>query len=220
MVKTQLAELSINDLIKADWNYKTEGTEEQIEKLITSIKVDKSVGVLAVREISISEDKDGMEVNKFEVIDGNHRLEALIRMNWEKVPCENFGDISKAKAITIARRRNHKWFEDDLLAYATLFKEDVLKEFKIDSYADKRDIGIWIKKNKKEKKIAAIGIRVKKWVAYHGFSINISNDLSLCESIIPCGIKDKEITNFVEMEIKNFNNIEKIIIKKFLKTFP
>ena len=102
MVKTQLAELSINDLIKADWNYKTEGTEEQIEKLITSIKVDKSVGVLAVREISISEDKDGMEVNKFEVIDGNHRLEALIRMNWEKVPCENFGDISKAKAITIA----------------------------------------------------------------------------------------------------------------------
>ena len=97
---------------------------------------------------------------------------------------------------------------------------DVLKEFKIDSYADKRDIGIWIKKNKKEKKIAAIGIRVKKWVAYHGFSINISNDLSLYESIIPCGIKDKEITNFVEMEIKNFNNIEKIIIKKFLKTFP
>ena len=65
---------------------------------MNSIEEDKSVGVLAVREI------DG----KFEVIDGNHRLEALIRMKWKKVPCENFGQITKAKAITIARRRNHK----------------------------------------------------------------------------------------------------------------
>ena len=53
-------------------------------------------------------------------------------MKWKKVPCENFGDISKAKAITIARRRNHKWFDDDLNAYAKLFKEDVLAEFKLD----------------------------------------------------------------------------------------
>ena len=126
-LKTQLVEINIKDLIKADWNYKTDGTEEQIDKLIASIKVDNSVGVLAVREI----DKD-----KFEVIDGNHRLEALIRMKWKKVPCENFGDISKAKAITIARRRNHKWFDDDIMAYAKLFKDDVLSEFTIDELGE------------------------------------------------------------------------------------
>ena len=119
---TQLVEMDIKDLIKADWNYKTDGTDEQIEKLINSINEDKSVGVLAVREIG----------DKFEVIDGNHRLEALIRMKWKKVPCENFGQITKAKAITIARRRNHKWFDDDIMAYAQLFQDDVLSEFSIE----------------------------------------------------------------------------------------
>ena len=122
MIKTQLAEIDVKDLTKAKWNYKTDGTEEQIEKLMKSIQVDESVGVLAVRE------KD----KKFEVIDGNHRLEAVTRLGWKKIPCENFGDISKAKAITIARRRNHKWFEDDILSYAEIFKEDVLSEYTID----------------------------------------------------------------------------------------
>ena len=97
---------------------------------------------------------------------------------------------------------------------------NILKEFKINSYADEKNIGVWIQKNNKEKKIGAIGIRVKKWVAYHGFSINVSNDLSLYESIVPCGIKNKEITNFIEMKIKNYGKIEDIIIKNFLKTFP
>jgi len=97
---------------------------------------------------------------------------------------------------------------------------NILKEFKINSYADEKNIGVWIQKNNKEKKIGAIGIRVKKWVAYHGFSINVSNDLSLYKSIVPCGIKNKEITNFIEMKIKNYSKIEDIIIKNFLKTFP
>ena len=68
-------------------------------------------------------------------------------------------------------------------------------------------------------KIAAIGIRVKKWIAYHGFAINISNDLSKYENIVPCGIKGKEITSLKDMGINNFNKIEKIITKKFLNTF-
>ena len=68
-------------------------------------------------------------------------------------------------------------------------------------------------------KIAAIGIRVKKWIAYHGFALNVSNDLSKYKGIIPCGIKDKGITNLKEMGIINFSNIDKIIIKKFLNIF-
>tara|TARA_R100000458_G_scaffold11194_2_gene8944 strand:+ start:3844 stop:4371 length:528 start_codon:yes stop_codon:yes gene_type:complete len=122
MNKTQLVEMDIEDLIPADWNYKSDGTPEQIEKLCNSIKEDDSAGVVAVREL------DG----KFEVIDGNHRLQALKQLKWKKIPCENFGSISKGKAVTIARRRNHKWFEDDLLAYAELFKEEVLQEYDID----------------------------------------------------------------------------------------
>ena len=96
---------------------------------------------------------------------------------------------------------------------------DILREYKIESYPDKKNIGIWVGNKKNSKKIAAIGIRVKKWIAFHGFSLNISNDLSKYEKIIPCGIKNKGITSFKDMKIKNYKNIEEIIIKKFLNIF-
>ena len=96
----------------------------------------------------------------------------------------------------------------------------ILKEFNVKSYADEKNIGIWVDEKNSSKKIAAIGIRVKKWIAYHGFSINVSNDLSKYKGIIPCGIKDKEVTSLKRMGIKNYNKIEKVIIRKFLDTFP
>ena len=96
---------------------------------------------------------------------------------------------------------------------------DVLNEYNIESYPDRNNIGIWVDDKNKSKKIAAIGIRVKKWVAYHGFALNISNDLSKYNGIIPCGIKDRGITNFKKLGINNNKNLEKIIINKFLNTF-
>jgi len=96
---------------------------------------------------------------------------------------------------------------------------DILKEYKIDSYSDKKNIGIWVNSKDKSKKVAAIGIKIKKWVAYHGFALNLSNDLSLYKKIIPCGIKNKGVTNLKELGIKNFNGIEKIMVEKFLDIF-
>ena len=96
---------------------------------------------------------------------------------------------------------------------------NILKEYGIKSYADKKNIGIWIGDKKVSKKIAAIGIRVKKWIAYHGFSINISTDLKKYNAIIPCGIKNKGVTSFKEMGISKANNIDNIIVKNFLNTF-
>ena len=92
---------------------------------------------------------------------------------------------------------------------------EVLKEYKIRSYSDRKNIGIWVGSPKNLMKIAAIGIRVKKWIAYHGFSLNVNNDLSKYRKITACGIKDKGITSLQEMGIKNFHNIDKIIIEKF-----
>tara|TARA_B100000029_G_scaffold465550_1_gene500285 strand:- start:1637 stop:2254 length:618 start_codon:yes stop_codon:yes gene_type:complete len=97
---------------------------------------------------------------------------------------------------------------------------NVLKEHNIKSYKDKKNIGIWVKKKDELKKIAAIGIRVKRWIAYHGFSINIKNDLKLYKNIIPCGIKDKGVTSLKDLNVKNLNNIESLIIDKFLSIFP
>jgi len=97
---------------------------------------------------------------------------------------------------------------------------DILKNYKISSQKDSKNIGIWVHKGKDLKKIAAIGIRVKKWVAYHGFSINLSNDLKQYEKIIPCGIKEKGITSMQDMGVKDFSNIDETIISKFLNFFP
>jgi len=92
---------------------------------------------------------------------------------------------------------------------------NILKEYKISSYSDKKNIGIWVE----NKKIAAIGIRVKKWIAYHGFSLNVSNDLMKYNEIIPCGIKDKGITSLKDMGINKYDNIDKVITKQFLDIF-
>ena len=97
---------------------------------------------------------------------------------------------------------------------------EILKNYKIESQKDSENIGIWVNKGKDLKKIAAIGIRVKKWIAYHGFSINVCNDLKKYEKIIPCGVKEKGITNMRDMGVKNFNNIDEIIVNKFLNVFP
>ena len=91
-----------------------------------------------------------------------------------------------------------------------------LKEYKINTFSDRKDIGIWYKKKNKVKKIAAIGIKVKKWIAYHGFSINISNNLNPYKKIIPCGIKNKEITNLKKIKNLTYYNIDKKLIKNFL----
>jgi len=96
----------------------------------------------------------------------------------------------------------------------------ILDVYKIKSYNDKKNIGIWVKDKNASLKIAAIGIRVKKWIAYHGFSINVSNNLNEYSRIVPCGIKNKGVTSIKKLGIKKYTDINKIIIKKFLSTFP
>ena len=96
---------------------------------------------------------------------------------------------------------------------------EILKEYKVKSCTDKKNIGIWVKKKNNLMKIAAIGIRVRKWIAYQGFAINVSNDLSKYKNIVPCGVKDKGITSLKEIGVNNFDKIEEIIAKKFLGIF-
>jgi len=93
---------------------------------------------------------------------------------------------------------------------------DTLNYFKIKSFADRKNIGIWYNKNKNTEKVAAIGIKVKKWIAYHGFSINVSNDLKKYKKIIPCGIKEKKITNLIKIKKQSYKNIRNILIKNFI----
>ena len=82
---------------------------------------------------------------------------------------------------------------------------EFLKFLKINAKKDKKNIGIWVK----GRKIAAIGLRISRWVAFHGFSINISNNLKEYLKIVPCGLNNKKITSvYLERKIipKNFEN--------------
>ena len=95
----------------------------------------------------------------------------------------------------------------------------ILKEYKIKSFNDKKNIGIWVNVNGKEKKVAAIGIRVKRWIAFHGFSINISNNLEVYKNIVPCGIFNKAVTNLCSIKKDNYKYIDQKIINNFLQIF-
>ena len=91
-----------------------------------------------------------------------------------------------------------------------------LKIYNIKSFSDKENIGIWCKDNNDVKKIAAIGVRVSKWIAYHVFSINISNNLHKYNKIIPCGISDKKMTNLKEISNQDYTKIKDTLIEKFI----
>tara|TARA_Y100001970_G_scaffold121341_1_gene150538 strand:+ start:2834 stop:3454 length:621 start_codon:yes stop_codon:yes gene_type:complete len=91
-----------------------------------------------------------------------------------------------------------------------------LKEYGIKSFSDRKDIGIWVNHEGNTKKIAAIGIKIKRWIAFHGFAINVSNNLSPYKKIIPCGIKDKKVTNLISIKKQSYKNLEKKLIKNFL----
>jgi lipoyl(octanoyl) transferase len=95
----------------------------------------------------------------------------------------------------------------------------ILKEYGIKSFADNKNIGIWVNINGNAKKVAAIGIRVKRWIAFHGFSINVSNDLEVYKNIVPCGIYNKEITNLCSIKENRYKYINKKIINNFLRIF-
>ena len=94
---------------------------------------------------------------------------------------------------------------------------ETLNEYKINSFNYAENIGIWVNHEKKIKKIAAIGIRISKWIAYHGFSINVNNNLDNYNKIIPCGIKDKGITNLKSVKDQRYDELSDKIIDNFIK---
>jgi len=93
---------------------------------------------------------------------------------------------------------------------------DTLNEYNIETFSDKNNVGIWHKKNKTINKVAAIGVRVKKWIAYHGFAVNINNNLNQYKKIIPCGIKDKGVTNLISIAKNDYSNLDNLLIEKFI----
>jgi len=85
---------------------------------------------------------------------------------------------------------------------------EALARFNVEGHIRQDRVGVWVERPEKprmpdgdvtEDKIAAIGIRLRKWVSFHGFSINVEPDLSHFEGIVPCGISKYGVTSLVDM---------------------
>ncbi len=107
----------------------------------------------------------------------------------------------------------------DIRKFITIIEKTIinaLKLYNIKTFADKDNIGVWYDNKSEIQKVAAIGVRVSKWIAYHGFSININNDLRKYKAIVPCGIKDKSITNLNKIKKQNYKDLNNKIIDNFI----
>ena len=111
------------------------------------------------------------------------------------------------------RKKDIRWFIN-IIEKSIIYS---LKEFGINSFNDKKNIGIWINHKSKIKKVAAIGIKIKKWIAYHGFAINYSVNLNNFKKIIPCGVKNKGLINISQLKEIDKTKFIKILIKNFIK---
>ena len=110
--------------------------------------------------------------------------------------------------------------QKDIRKFITIIEKTIiesLSEFNIKSFGDPKNIGIWVNDKNEIKKVAAIGVRVSKWIAYHGFAININTDLTKYQNIIPCGISDKGVTSLKDINNQNYNMLSDIIIDNFTK---
>ena len=147
----------------------------------------------------------GIRSLKSEILD--KKLKIVKTNRGGKITLHNPGQ----KIIYFAVNLNKK--KKDIRNLVTIIEDsiiDFLKLYKIKGKSDKKNIGIWVK----NKKIAAIGIKVSKWIAYHGCSININNDLNEYKKIVPCGLSNDNITSMKNEGVSNFKelnyNLEKI----------
>ena len=153
----------------------------------------------------------GTSFNKSDILDKS--IDIIKTSRGGKITWHGPGQLICYLAINLNNRNK------DIRKFLNIIENSIilsLKSFGIQSYSDRKNIGIWTKINNKEKKVAAIGIKVKKWITYHGFSVNINNDISNYKKIIPCGIKNKDVTTLKEINNQNYNDLSVEIIKNLI----
>ncbi len=175
-------------------------------KDISLKKVDDLIWVLEHDHIYTS----GTSYNENEIIDKSINI---IKTNrGGKITYHGPGQLICYFVIDLKRGKK------DIRKFISVIEKSIIETlnlYDIETFADKENIGIWYNDNSNIKKVAAIGVRVSKWIAYHGFSININNDLKKYDAIVPCGIKDKGITNLKQIKDQNYDDLENKLIEIF-----
>ena len=199
----------------------------EIKKSIKPVKFDFAIKLLEERLLDINDNKKGdliwlLEHEEIYTAGTSYKEEEVLNKNIKLIKTNRGGKITYHGpgqlicyfAIDLRKRQK------DIRKFINLIEKTIiesLSEFNIKSFGDPKNIGIWVDDKTNVKKVAAIGIRVSKWIAYHGFAINIDNDLSKYQNIIPCGIADKGVTNLKSINDKNYNLLSDIIVDNFTK---
>ena len=153
----------------------------------------------------------GSSSNKRDILDKS--INVIKSSRGGKITWHGPGQLICYLVINLNNRKR------DIRKFVNIIENSIiysLKSFGIDSFSDRKNIGIWSKLNNEDKKIGAIGIKVRRWIAYHGFSININNDISNYQKIIPCGIKNKGITTLKKINNQNYDKLPELIIKSLI----
>ena len=199
----------------------------EIKKSIKPIKYDVAIKYLEERLLDINNNKKNdliwlLEHEEIYTAGTNYKEEEILNKNIKLIKTNRGGKITYHGpgqlicyfVIDLKQR------EKNIRKFITLIEKTIiesLSEFNIKSFGDPKNIGIWVKDETSIQKVAAIGIRISKWIAYHGFAININNDLTKYQNIIPCGIIDKGVTNLKSINDQNYNILSDVIIKNFTK---
>ena len=150
----------------------------------------------------------GVSFNKKEILD--KKIKIIKSNRGGKITLHNPGQKIVYFVIDLNNRKKDIRKLIDLVENSLI---QFLNIYKIIGKKDKKNIGIWVN----NKKIAAIGIRVSRWIAYHGCSINISNNLNQYLKIIPCGLSNKKVTSILKEKNIKIKNYEKKLAEIFIK---
>tara|TARA_B110000003_G_scaffold89254_1_gene91314 strand:+ start:17 stop:634 length:618 start_codon:yes stop_codon:yes gene_type:complete len=197
----------------------------EIKKSVKPINYIEAINLLETRLLQIHEKKEkeliwtlshdeiftaGTSYNEKEIVDKSIKI--INTNRGGKITYHGPGQLICYFVIDL---RNKK----DLRRFITSIEKTIIQTlqfFGIETFSDKDNIGIWHKENNEINKVAAIGIRVRKWIAYHGFAININNNLEQYKKIIPCGITDKGVTNLEKINNQDYSSLESILVENFI----
>ena len=198
----------------------------EIKKSKKPIKYEEAIKLMEERLLDINNNKSkeliwilqhedlytaGTSYDEEEIIDKSIKI--LKTNRGGKITYHGPGQLICYFVIDLRKRKK------DIRKFISIIEKtiiDTLLVYNIKTFSDKKNIGIWYKDKSQIKKVGAIGVRVSKWIAYHGFSININNDLKKYKAIIPCGISDKGITNLSEIKKQDYQNLGDKIIENFI----
>ena len=199
----------------------------EIKKSIKPVNYDKAINFLEERVKLLANNKKAKELiwflehpsiftggssyKKEEILDNAIKINKTSRGG--KITWHGPGQLICYFVIDLSKRNK------DIRKFIEIIENSIInsiKFFNINLKSDRNNIGIWFNDGKNLKKVGAIGIRVKKWIAYHGFSLNICNELKHYEKIVPCGIKDKKITNLIKIKKQNYKNISLLLEKNLI----